>query len=115
LIHAACTAACLHLSPQPLFPAGAYTTLVKLQMQHQEEEEAKEFEREEVLSSDGRPLTRSSLERVDSKRRSASLEIARAGSGAGGVTSPKQRMTVEEALAAEAAEAAARAAAAQAE
>lgn len=43
---------------------GAYTNLVKLQMQQQEHDETTQAEVEEVLEAGGKPVTRHSLDRV---------------------------------------------------
>jgi hypothetical protein len=47
--------------------AGAYTNLVKLQMQQQEADVGQQAEVEEVLASDGKPVSRQSLDRVVSR------------------------------------------------
>ena len=53
---------------------GAYTNLVKLQMQQHHEEEVVEEELEEVIAADGRPLTRNSMERSREAAARKSLE-----------------------------------------
>jgi hypothetical protein len=47
--------------------AGAYTNLVKLQMQQQEADVGQQAEVEEVLASGGKPVSRHSLDRVVSR------------------------------------------------
>lgn len=55
---------------QPAVPqcAGAYTNLVKLQMQQQSSEVARHAEVEEVLASDGKPVTRDNIDHVVSRQ-----------------------------------------------
>eukprot|EP00879_Flechtneria_rotunda_P003779 GHRR01004019.1.p1 GENE.GHRR01004019.1~~GHRR01004019.1.p1 ORF type:complete len:1293 (+),score=472.26 GHRR01004019.1:779-4657(+) len=74
-------------------PTGAYTNLVKLQMQQQQQSEAQEAEVAEVVASDGRPLSRSSIERVMSRHSSA---------GAGELPGQQRsKLSLDEALEAE--------------
>eukprot|EP00775_Hariotina_reticulata_P008041 gene8041-8236_t len=48
-------------------PTGAYTNLVKLQMQQQAQQVEENAEVEEVLAADGRPVTRDSIEQLRSR------------------------------------------------
>jgi hypothetical protein len=70
----------VYLSKHPVYVnkgllyAGAYTNLVKLQMQQHHEEDVVEEELEEVIAADGRPLTRNSLERAREAAVRRSLE-----------------------------------------
>ncbi|KAF8060513.1 ABCB6 [Scenedesmus sp. PABB004] len=87
-------------------PLGAYTNLVKLQMQQAEAADEVEAEVAEVLASDGCPVSRDSLDRVASRRRS--LEVARRTSSGAQPSAHASTHSLEEALAAEQAEVAKR-------
>lgn len=86
-------------------PTGAYTNLVKLQMQQQQADVGQQAEVEEVLASGGQPVSRHSIERVVSRRRSLELELSRRSTGSShGPNAGEQqfdRRSLEAALAAE--------------
>lgn len=54
-------------SAKPELSAGAYTNLVKLQMQQEKQEVTAEAEIEEVVASGGKPISKASFERVESR------------------------------------------------